>query len=495
MLALNLIFLLLALCFLAVQLVKLHFQRRLYPPGPTPLPFIGCLWHPKFFQVSREVLTEMSKIYGNIFTLWFGPYPVIMLNGFQAVKDGLTSHPEDVSGRPMLPFFKALANNTGLLLSTGRTWKYQRRFSMTTLKNLGLGKTTLQYQIQEEAESLVEAFRKSEGKPMNPSFALNLAVSNVICALVFGHRFSTEDETFHHLLEAMENIFSVSDNVMFFLFHQLYNIFPWIMQHVPGPHQKAFPSRDFIQSFIREEIKKHQEAGHQENDQDFIHFYLDKIEKTKNQQKPQYDEKNMVQCIFDLFLGGTETSAITLCWGLLYMVLYPDIQAKVQKEIDTLLPLSQSICYEDRKDLPYTNAVVHEIQRFGNIISIGMPRYCIRDTKIQKFHIRKGSIFFPNMASALYDPNEWETPLTFNPNHFLDKDGNFTCREAFIPFSMGHRACLGENLAKTEIFLFLSNLLQRFNFHLADGSKDIKLDPIWGGTLKPHSFDICAIPR
>uniref|UniRef100_A0A8C5RLV9 Cytochrome P450 n=1 Tax=Laticauda laticaudata TaxID=8630 RepID=A0A8C5RLV9_LATLA len=99
------------------------------------------------------------------------------------------------------------------------------------------------------------------------------------------------------------------------------------------------------------------------------------------------------------------------------------------------------------------------------------------------------------MASALYDSNEWETPLTFNPNHFLDEDGNFTCREAFIPFSIGHRVCLGENLAKTELFLFFSNLMQTFKFHLADGSKDIKLDPVWGGTLKPHPFDLCAIPR
>uniref|UniRef100_A0A8C7DSI6 Uncharacterized protein n=1 Tax=Naja naja TaxID=35670 RepID=A0A8C7DSI6_NAJNA len=319
--------------------------------------------------------------------------------------------------------------SSGILLSSGQNWKQQRRFSMATLKTLGMGKSTLEYQIQEEAQNLVEVFRKTEGKPMNPSFALNLAVSNVICALVFGHRFSTEDETFHLLLE-----------VMLLLFHQLYNISPWIMQRVPGPHQKAFSSCDFIQSFIREEIKKHQEAKHQEKDQDFIHFYLAEIEKVSGYSYSPYDEKNMVQSIFDLFLGGTETAGTTLYWGLLYMVLYPDIQAKVQQEIDTLLTPGQSVCYEDRKKLPYTNAVVHEIQRFSNIISIGMPRYCLRDTKIRKFVIRKGTTIFPNMASALYDSNEWETPLTFNPNHFLDEDGNFTCRDAFIPFSLGARS-------------------------------------------------------
>ncbi|XP_026549907.1 cytochrome P450 2C50-like, partial [Notechis scutatus] len=104
----------------------------------------------------------MSKIYGNIFTLWFGPYPVIILHGFQAVKDGLTTHPEDVSGRPLLPIFKVVANNKGITLSSGQNWKHQRLFSMATLKTLGIGKSALVYQIEEEAQSLVEVFRKTE---------------------------------------------------------------------------------------------------------------------------------------------------------------------------------------------------------------------------------------------------------------------------------------------------------------------------------------------
>lgn len=49
----------------------------------------------------------------------------------------------------------------------------------------------------------------------------------------------------------------------------------------------------------------------------------------------------------------------------------------------------------------------------------------------------QGSIVLPNIASSLYDPEHWETPRQFNPGHFLDKDGNFVSREAFLPFSIG----------------------------------------------------------
>ncbi|XP_054838116.1 cytochrome P450 2J4-like [Eublepharis macularius] len=494
MLALSAILTLLFLCYLVVEFVKLQRKRQQHPPGPAPIPILGCLWQLKFFRLDRDILTEVAKSHGDIFTLWFGQVPVIILNGFQAVKDGLTTHPEDVAGRPVTPFFQAMANNkvaSGIFLATGRTWRNQRRFSLMTLKRLGLGKMNLEYQIQEEARHLVETFMNAKGKPMNPSFALKLAVSNVICAVVFGHRFSNDDKTFHHLLEAVEFIFKFAGS----LYYRLYDVFPWVMRCVPGPPKKTLSCCESVCSFIRKEISIHQSRGTSEEPADFIHCYLAQIEKSKDQLKPAYDEHNMIQSIFDLFLAGTETSSTTLCWALLYMVAYPDVQAKVQKEIDATVAPRQMICYEDRKNLPYTNAVIHEVQRFSTIISIGVSRLSVKDTMIRQFPIKKGIIILPNIASALMDPNEWETPREFNPSHFLDRDGKFTCREAFIPFSIGHRMCLGEHLARVELFIFFSNLLKAFTFHLPEGVKEINTEPIWGGTLQPHYFEICTKPR
>ncbi|XP_054839754.1 cytochrome P450 2J6-like [Eublepharis macularius] len=491
MLDLSTIVTLLFLCYLVGEIVKAQRKTQQYPPGPAAIPILGCLWRLKFFQLERDMLTEVAKSHGDIFTLWFGPSPVVILNGFQAVKDGLTTHPEDVAGRPVTPFFRAMANNKGLLLATGSTWRNQRRFSLITLKSLGLGKMRLEYQIQEEARHLVENFMNAKGKPVNPSFALTLAVSNVVCAVVFGHRFSSDDKTFHHLLEAMECVFKFGGSRC----HNLYDCFPWVMRRLPGPHKKTLSCCESVRSFIRKEISIHQSRGASEELLDFIHCYLAQIEKSKDQPKPTYDEHNMIQSIFDLFLGGTETSSTTLYWALLYMVAYPDVQEKVQKEIEATVAPCQTIRYEDRKNLPYTNAVIHEVQRFSNIVSIGIPRLCVKDTMIRQFPIKRGTIILPNIASALMDPNEWETPREFNPSHFLDRDGKFTCREAFIPFSIGHRLCLGEHLAKTELFIFFSNLLKAFTFHLPEGVKAVNLEPVLGGTLQPHYFEICAEPR
>ncbi|XP_046754435.1 cytochrome P450 2AB5 isoform X2 [Gallus gallus] len=379
----------------------------------------------------------------------------------------------------------------GILLASGRSWKQQRRFGIMTLRNLGMGKKGLEYRVQEEAAHLVEIFRNLKGRPMDPSFHLFHSISNVICAVVFGYHFSDEDKTFRELISATEEIFSFAGSFVY----QLYEILPWLMCRLPGPHKKVLSCYDVLSSFSRMEVRRHVERGTPDEPQDFIDFYLAEIEKSKDEDKPKYDEDNLVHVINDLFLGGSETSSTTLYWGLLYMVVYPDIQEKVQKELDTVLDPSQTICYEHRKKLPYTNAVIHEIQRFSNIVFVGLPRVCVRNTTLLGYPVKKGTIVVPNIASVLYDPEQWETPRQFNPDHFLDKEGSFVNREAFLPFSAGHRVCLGEHLARTELFIFFANLLRAFTFRLPEGVTTINTEPIFGGTLQPHPYKVCAIPR
>ncbi|XP_006262987.2 cytochrome P450 2J6 isoform X1 [Alligator mississippiensis] len=476
--------------FLVMQFLKLQQASKRFPPGPVPLPLVGNLLQMKF-QFHRDLLMKLAKTHGDIFTLWFGRTPIIILNGFHAVKDGLTTHPEDVSGRLLSPFFKTMAKGKGIMLATGRNWKQQRRFGMMILRNLGMGKKGLEYRVQEEARHLLEYFASMKGKPLDPSFPLFHSISNVICAVVFGYRFPSEDENFHKLLKATENIFRFGGS----LGYSLYEFFPWIMDHLPGPHKKALSSYEVLNSFARKEIRKHLERGIPDNPEDFIDYYLAEIEKAKDRTKSAYDEDNLAHSVIDLFLGGSETTSTTLHWGLLYMVAYPDIQEKVQQELEAVLGSSQLICYEDRRKVPYTNAVIHEIQRFSNIISVGMPRICVRKTELLGFPLSKGTIVLPNIASSLYDPEQWKSPRQFNPGHFLDKDGNFVSQEAFLPFSAGHRVCLGENLARTELFIFFSNLLRAFTLRLGEGVKQVNIEPVFTSTLQPHPYRVCAIPR
>uniref|UniRef100_A0ACB8GF27 Cytochrome P450 2K6 n=1 Tax=Sphaerodactylus townsendi TaxID=933632 RepID=A0ACB8GF27_9SAUR len=152
---------------------------------------------------------------------------------------------------------------------------------------------------------------------------------------------------------------------------------------------------------------------------------------------------------------------------------------------------------EHRAKLPYTDAVVHEIQRFANIAPASAPHATNVDVTLGGYFIPKGTHIIPLLYSVLYDESQWEKPFKFYPEHFLDSDGKFVRKDAFLPFSAGRRACAGETLAKMEIFLFFASLLQRFTFQPAPGTskEDLDLTPDSGITSSPMPYRICALPR
>ncbi|XP_060098797.1 cytochrome P450 2J2-like [Heteronotia binoei] len=423
--------------------------------------------------------------------LWLGPIPVVVLSGYEAVKEGLINHAEDFADRPATPFLEAVAKEQGIILSNGHTWKQQRKFGLVTMRKLGLGKKGMEHQIEEEAHQLAESFARAKGQPWDPAAAITNSVTNVICAVAFGCRFSAEDKEFLKLVEAVDCISKFPSSN----FHTLYEIAPRLLNCLPGPHRKALASADIIHSFARKEIEKHKENQSAHDPQDFIDFYLCQMRKNKNDPKSTYNENNLTQCIFDLFVAGSETTALTLQWALLLMANHPDIQEKVHKEIEDVLGSSSSFSYQRWKKLPYTNAVIHEIMRSQYIFLFGVPRECTKDVNLFGFLIPKEATVFPDLRSVLLDPKQWEKPQEFNPNHFLDKDGKFVDREAFLPFGAGARVCLGEQLARIEIFIFFTTLLRVFTFQLPEGVKELSTDPIIGITCPPRPYKLCAVPR
>ncbi|XP_069069001.1 cytochrome P450 2J4-like [Pleurodeles waltl] len=480
----------LVVTLIATQYLKLQLLRRRYPPGPTPLPIIGNLWTLKF-ELRYETLMQLAKTYGNTFTLWLGQSPAIVLNGCQTIRNTLTTHSEEMAGRPATPIFERLSRGKGVVFSSGQTWKQQRRFCLMTLRNLGVGKKTLEKRIQEEAQSLVEALTSNKGIAMDPARILVHSISRVISAVVFGHQFSGGDKTFLQFIEGTNSAARLLGSMS----ARLFDAFPRLMQHIPGPHQTVFKLNEFQSRFVKEEIESHRENGIPEEPQDFIDFYLTQLAKGSDDATSTFDQDNLIRLAIELFGASIEPTTSTLLWALLYMMTQPDIQEKIQKELDAVLDESQVMQYEDRKRLPYTNAVIHEIQRYCNIQGIGIFRQVVEEVSLLGYTIEKGTIVIPNLPSAMYDPECWKTPHQFNPANFLDKEGHFVTTEAFLPFSAGHRMCPGEQLARTEIFIFFTSLLRAFTFKVAEGVTDINMDYVPGSILKPYPYKICAIPR
>uniref|UniRef100_A0A673AMC5 Cytochrome P450 2J2-like n=1 Tax=Sphaeramia orbicularis TaxID=375764 RepID=A0A673AMC5_9TELE len=468
---------------------KLNVKRNLshilwFPPGPTALPIVGNIFTLDHKR-THESMTELAGTYGDVYSLRMGQRWVVVLNGFEAVTQALVTQGDSFSDRPSIPLHDDIFH--GLVFSNGNTWKQQRRFALSTLKYFGFGKKSLEPVILEEfTYTFSSSLSQCAGKPFNPHLIVNNTVANIICLLVFGHRFEYSDEQFKKLMKLFEQGTQLEVSVS----AQLYNAFPQLMRRLPGPHQKFKRVIEELKDFIRTEVKDHKQKWDPSDLRDYIDYYLNEIQTDDS----TFDEECLFMSVLDLFGAGSETTSTTLRWAFLYMVKYPEIQERVQAEIDSVIGQSRPPSVDDRADLPYTDAVIHEVQRMGNIVPLSLPHVTNRDVHLRGYTIPKGVTIIPNLTSVLFDKREWKTPFTFNPGHFLNEEGKFVKPAAFIPFSAGKRLCLGENLARMELFLFFTSFMQRFTFSMPPGVKPV-LDYRFGVTLSPVHYEICAKPR
>uniref|UniRef100_A0A8C9EGT9 unspecific monooxygenase n=1 Tax=Pavo cristatus TaxID=9049 RepID=A0A8C9EGT9_PAVCR len=349
---------------------------------------------------------QLSKKYGSIFTIHLGPKKVVVLYGYDIVKEALIDNGEAFSGRGILPLIEKLFKGIGIVTSNGEAWRQIRRFALTTLRDFGMGKKGIEERIQEEARFLVERIRNTHEKPFNPTVFLMHAVSNIICSIVFGDRFDYEDKKLLDLIEMLEENEKYQNRIQTQVC--LYNFFPTILDYLPGPHKTLINSIGQVDDFITEIVRAHQESFDPSCPRDFIDAFINKMQQEKG--NSYFTVESLTRTTLDLFLAGTGTTSTTLRYGLLILQKYPEIEEKIHKEIDRVVGRDRSPCMADRSQLPYTDAVVHEIQRFIDFVPVNLPRAVTKDTKLRDYFIPKVSNW--EKLSSL------ESNVVINESHF-----------------------------------------------------------------------------
>ncbi|CAI9597704.1 unnamed protein product [Staurois parvus] len=223
---------------------------------------------------------------------------------------------------------------------------------------------------------------------------------------------------------------TVNENVRSFgsIMIRLYNMFPRLISLLPGSHQKVFHNFEHMKAFIREVFTKQKKVLDVNDQRNLIDAFLAKQQEGKPDSTLYFHNDNLNVLVNNLFAAGMETTSTTLRWGLLLMIKYPEIQKKVQNEIDRVIESTEPQS-EHRRQMPYTDAVIHEIQRFADIVPLNVPHATAKDVTFRGYNLPKGTTVIPLLTSALRDKAYFEKPDEFYPEHFLDSEGKFKKNE------------------------------------------------------------------
>ncbi|XP_064639128.1 cytochrome P450 2U1-like [Lineus longissimus] len=473
------------LCILVLSVCWTYLRSpRNLPPGPWGMPILGSL--PFIEPNLARVAANLSKKYNSdIVSLYLGPDPYIFLHSYDAVKEAFQN--DSLSDRPERFFYhKYLTKGLGLISSNGKLSKKQRHFSLSTLRDFA-GKMAAEKNILSEATQLCSELEKRNNTAQDVSPLLNMVASNIVCISTFGKHYSYDDADF------LSYTGILNEYVRLARFGSIANISP-ILRYLPGDItnlkriEEIFCNQLF--SMTDKQIAEHREKFDPDNIHDYIDACIAEQRRLNSEDTDhEFTDEQLRWNVVELFFAGVETTSTTLSWAVLYMMTNPDVQEKVQAELDDVLGTDGIVTLKERRLLPYTDATLFEVMRLGSVAPLAVPHANNqRDIQFRGYTIPKGAFVHPNIWYLLRDPKVWESPEKFDPRHFLNESGEVVTRPEFIPFGIGRRQCLGENLARMEAFLIFATLLHKFTISLPPGEAEPSLEPVVGLTMSPAPY-------
>ncbi|VDK44386.1 unnamed protein product [Anisakis simplex] len=333
----------------------------------------------------------------------------------------------------------------GVVQIDGDKWREQRRFSLHVLRDFGLGRALMEQKIQCEVTHFVEFIEQQHLKHQQIDIcqATAVCVGNIINNILFGHRFAQKPINYLQGSEEFHKLHSLLDEQSRLVIN------PMMGAYIVAPILTRIP---FLNKKWKHLLRIRQQ----------LWSYLD-----VNIEVQFHYHFIMKMLLLDLFFAGMETTVTTMKWGFLMVLIHPEVQTKIQEELDECD--DEIIKLSDRNRCPYTMATLNEIQRIANILPINLLRTVAEDKLMDDgYFYPAGTLCIPQISIAMNDPENFTNPQTFCPERFLENDGETLKRyDAFMPFSIGKRQCLGESLARAELFLIFANALHNFRFRSA----------------------------
>ncbi|XP_039258438.2 cytochrome P450 2U1-like [Styela clava] len=465
-----------------------EYKWKRFPPGPMGIPLLG--YAPFLGDKASEKMMKIADKFGPIFSLKMGDQTWVVLNTYDILHEALVKHGEVFSGRPQVHIYKTFTKGLGIgFVDYGPFWKKQRKFGMNTLKRFGFENVYMEDFISEEVQYLIDEVESYNGKSLNCHSLISNAVANIVCRMTMSKRFPYEDKDFNEMLRLMNESFSAA------LDGKLYRImvlapFTRFLPLFWSCYNRLAKSRKVLLDTLQTVVDEHKQTYDENNIRDFIDEFIKEM-KTQNDENSNFTDEQLVHYVSDLFVAGTETTSSTLRWCMLCLATYPEIQEKLFHEIQSVIGIKRAPSLKDKDLMPYTCAFIHEITRHRIVLNIFVPHKTTASVMFKGFYIPKNTPIIAHPWSVHFDPQYFKNPREFLPERFIGEDEKFVPSPQVIPFSLGPRYCLGKRLAKAELFIFITGIVQWFKI-LPDPENPLPSfhEGVEGGVHAPHDFNV-----
>ncbi|ALC45928.1 Cyp304a1, partial [Drosophila busckii] len=474
-----------AIIFLCIS-YKYAFERtKGFPPGPPRIPIFGSylfllLLNYKYLHKAALTLSKWYK--SDIVGLHLGNFPTVVVHCPEGVREILNNPSYD--GRPQV--FVAEMRDPGdcirgIFFQEGILWKEQRRFILRYLRDFGFGRRFVELEliIKEQIGDMLSLIRNGPLYPHEQHLVrpggYRIQLPMFFSPFVINCHFNIMQNECYSRAEMGKLVELVRFGLQFQRtaddYGRLLSIIPWIRHIWPetSGYSKMNESNQFMLKFFAEIVDRHIESYDESCERNFIDLYIAEMAKGH----PEAFGFNREQFILGLIdFSFPAFSAVGSQCSLLiqYLMLYPEVKARIQREIDEVVGSSRLPTLEDRVNLPYTEAAIRENMRLETLVPSSVPHKALVDTELLGYSIPKDTIVIASLYAYHLDSRVWDDPMEFRPERFLDSQGKLCLKkDVSFPFGAGKRLCAGETFARNMLFLLTAAMCQNFDFVLAPG--------------------------
>jgi len=460
-------------------------KKKARPPCVAALPFVGSLpFMPTDPTQLQEFFATKTKELGSVFAFYAGQKYAVVLNTYDAIQEALVKKSLRFAGRNPV-YVESLMNveNHGIVFKQySEEFKVNQHHIITVLKHFGFGVPhVIERIIQVEAADLVQFIKETDGRTISNVGMFEKSTLNVVYSMIFGNRLERNDPSLHFISHYITATLDVLEFII--------DVFP-LLAYVPPFRkrvQQGLEESEVLRKFLTHKITECENSSSTEN---FIHGFLEKSGK-------DFNRDSLTFIVRDLLGAAVETTASLLNWCMIYLGNNPAVQKRLQEDIDSVVGKDRWVGLDDKVRLPLVEATMLEVLRLRPTVPFGVPHQTLFDTTVEGFTIPKDTWVTVNLWGANTDPNAWTDPNDFIPDRFLNESGAVIpeMRERMIAFSLDKRQCTGETLARQQIFIILTSVLQHFDILPPEGETKIRDEVKLVRVLQQNPFDLRLVPR